>query len=108
VAVRALVHRPFHLIAFALTAILLWGSFDAAGWTLLPERFRPARAWLDALMATIFLGGAIELLQFALYHNPMEWWDVRDDAMGATAAILLVHAIRAAYASSITNPNDKE
>ena len=89
-------HRPFHLAAFALTALVLWRFFDVAGGSFLPRRFPSARGWIHALLATIVLGGIIEVLQHLIYRNPMEWGDVRDDALSAIAAILAVHAARAA------------
>ena len=32
---------------------------------------------------------AIEISQHLLYKNPFEWWDVRDDTIGVTAAWML-------------------
>ena len=98
-AVTALsqLHRPFHLAAFGLTALVLSRFFDASGRPLLPPRFPPARAWIHAFLATIALGGVIEVLQHLIYRNRTEWGDVRDDALSAIAAILLVHAARAAW-----------
>ena len=59
------------------------------------SRILTARAWLSALVGTIVLGGILELLQHTIYRNRMEWWDVRDDALAAIAAILVGHATRA-------------
>jgi len=88
-------HRPFHLAAFAITALLLWRFLALAGSALLVPRILAARVWITALFATIILGACLELLQHLIYRNPMEWWDVRDDALGAIAAILLGRAVRA-------------
>ncbi len=89
-------HRAFHLAAFGLTALVLWRLFDLARGTALPPRF-PSAAWIPALLATIALGGIIEVSQHLIYRNGMEWGDVRDDALSAIAAILLGHAARAAW-----------
>ena len=70
----SLLHRPFHFVAFAVTALLLCRWLRNAG---------------KAMVATILLGFAIELLQHLIYRNPIEWWDVRDDAMAAAGALLL-------------------
>jgi hypothetical protein len=91
----AQVHRPFHFVAFALTALLLWRFLEVVDRTFPASRILAARAWLSALVATIVLGGILELLQHAIYRNRMEWWDVRDDALAAIAAILVGHATRA-------------
>lgn len=89
------VHRPFHFAAFALTALLLWRFLVVVDRTFPASRILTARAWLSALVATIVLGGVLELMQHAIYRNPMEWWDVRDDALAAIAAVLVGHATRA-------------
>ena len=86
-------HRYFHFVAFAITALLLRQC--VAGWGLPPSPVA-LRASVTAVLATIALGGIIESLQHLIYHIQMEWWDVRDDSLAAAAAILLGHAIRAA------------
>jgi hypothetical protein len=94
--ILSLVHRPFHFVAFALTALLLWSSFTVANRAFLAAMFRPAKVWIDAFLATIALGGAIEVLQYLINRDRIEWWDIRDDALGAATAILVVHLARAA------------
>jgi hypothetical protein len=92
-------HRPFHFVVFALTALVLWSFFAITGWTLFTPRVSVTKASIKAVFATIVLGGIIEVLQHLIYHNQMEWWDVRDDGVSAIAAILLGHAIRGALAA---------
>lgn len=68
-------HRPFHFVAFTVTAVLMH-----------------KRAAI-AFPATILFGVALELAQSLLYHNPVEWWDIRDDALGALVGVMLSAAI---------------
>ncbi len=70
-------HREFHLLAFGITALLI--------------RRKP---WQSVLL-TIALGVIIEFLQHLIYHLPLEWWDIRDDAIGAIFAITLLWGVRA-------------
>jgi hypothetical protein len=72
-------HREFHLFAFAVTAVL-FRSLHAG-----------PRRELQSALAAVLLGAALEVLQTHLRY-PFEWWDVRDDAIGAVAGILLYQA----------------
>ena len=72
-------HRHFHFAAFSLTAFLLW--------RLLPG--------IKAALVSIAIGLFIEVMQYLLYHGPMEWWDVRDNTISAIVTILLLHTARA-------------
>ena len=72
-------HREFHLFAFAITAAL-FRSLHAG-----------PRRGLQAALAAVLLGAVLELLQTHLRH-PFEWWDLRDDAIGAVAGIVLYQA----------------
>jgi hypothetical protein len=72
-------HREFHLFAFAVTAVL-FRSFQAG-----------PRRELQSVLAAVLLGAALEVLQTHLRY-PFEWWDVRDDAIGAVAGIVLYQA----------------
>lgn len=76
-------HRELHFLAFAITALLI------------------PRKPLQSLTLTVAFGVTLEFLQHLIYHNPMEWWDVRDDAIGATAAIILLWGISVLRASAI-------
>ena len=100
-------HRPVHLLAFALTALVLWRFFadgeQAAGQATSLRRVpQPAPSplaagsWIKALFATVLLGVLLEVLQHLIYRCRMEWHDVRDDAAAALAAILLACAVRSA------------
>lgn len=91
-------HRPFHLVVFAATALVLGRFFAVAEPSALPLEVLPAKAGIKAIFATILLAGFIEMLQHLIYQHQMEWWDVRDDAASAIAAILLAHAASAALA----------
>jgi len=70
-------HRLYHLLSFGSTAYLL---------TLIA---RTARERLYALLFVIALGAALEFSQHGIFGNPIEWWDIRDDTLGAFAAALL-------------------
>lgn len=72
-------HRGFHLAAFAITAVL-FRSLHAG-----------PRHELQSALTAVLLGAVLELLQTHLRH-PFEWWDVRDDAIGAVAGIALYQA----------------
>lgn len=91
-------HRPFHFVAFGLTALLLWRFFSVAAWPLIFSGVLAARSGVGAVLATIVLGGTLELLQHLIYHNRMEWWDVRDDGSAAIAATLVASVARTALA----------
>jgi len=70
-------HRIAHWLAFGSLAFLL---------SLLGRNI-PQRLLTTASVAA--LGVLIELVQHALYHNPVETWDIRDDAYASLAGLLL-------------------
>lgn len=72
-------HRLYHLVSFGSTALLL----------LLVASTRAAE--IKAVAATILLGTTLEITQYAISHGVLfEWWDIRDDTLGALAAYLLL------------------
>jgi VanZ family protein len=75
----AALHREFHWFAFAITAVLF------------RKLHAGPRPGLQSALAAVLLGAALEVLQTHLRY-PFEWWDVRDDAIGAVAGILLYQA----------------
>jgi len=78
-------HRVAHILTFGVTALLF----------LLPTD-RP-RSQALAVGAAFLLGCAIEVTQFAITFAPMlEWWDVRDDAIGIAGALLIFLVCRRA------------
>ncbi len=76
--VVTLKHRGFHWLSFASTALIL----------LLLARNRHQE--LTVTLGVVALGCSLEFAQHALYRNDIEWWDMRDDAYGAVAALVLV------------------
>jgi hypothetical protein len=83
-------HRSFHLVAFAITALLFRRCI--AGHEFFGTGASSIRASLQAVLATIATGLVIETLQHLMYHIPMEWWDVRDDSIAAIGVAFLGHA----------------
>jgi hypothetical protein len=74
-------HRPFHFVSFGATAALyMLLATTAAG-------------ELKAALAATGLGLSLEALQHWIYGNAMEWWDVRDDAIGIGVALLIFRGI---------------
>lgn len=72
-------HREIHWLAFAGAAFLL----------LLLSRSR--REVILGVLGTCFLAISLEYLQHRIFlpHDPMEWHDVRDDALGVMLALAL-------------------
>jgi hypothetical protein len=66
----AALHRLYHFAVFAVTAVILRRS-SAGRWPL-----------LKSALAAAMLGAVLELLQTQTRY-PIEWWDIRDDAIGA-------------------------
>jgi len=62
-------HRLFHFAVFAATAVILRTSIAGR------------RPLLRATLVAVTVGVALELLQTQMRY-PIEWWDVRDDAIG--------------------------
>ena len=68
---RVLRHRLFHVVSFAGIALLLVLIARTPGQKIL------------AVLALIALGCAIEYAQHLIFRSRIEWWDMRDDALGA-------------------------
>jgi hypothetical protein len=62
-------HRGIHFLAFGGAAFLLM---------LLSRNLRQE---IRVVVGVCLLGLSLEYLQHLIYHNLMEWWDVRDDAL---------------------------
>lgn len=70
-------HRPYHFISFGATALLflLISNTRRQEWT--------------SVFAVFGLGLILEALQCLLFDGYMEWWDIRDDALGISITFLL-------------------
>ncbi len=75
-------HRGIHWLAFAGVALLL----------LLLSHTR--RQEIRGILATCLLGLSLEYLQHLMYHNAMEWRDVRDDTFAIVGAYAIFRSIR--------------
>jgi hypothetical protein len=70
-------HQIEHVVVFGATAMLLL--------TLARNR----RETLNAVGGVLLLAVAIEISQYLIYSLPaFEWWDVREDAIGAAIALV--------------------
>ena len=78
-----LLHQIEHVVIFAATGVLLV--------TLGRSK---SEEWL-ALLCVVALAGAIEAAQLAIYRMELgfEWWDVRDDSIGALFGLIAVRLI---------------
>ncbi len=80
-------HRIAHVGAFGVLTLLL-----------LPLARTHRETWL--IIATIFcIACGMELLQYHVFHfarqrDPVEWWDIRDNAVGILLALLAERFIR--------------
>ena len=83
-------HRALHFLAFSGATLLL----------LLASRTR--RQKLQSAGFTLLLGLTLEWLQHLIYHNEMEWHDVRDDAL-ATLLALLLYWLASIFRSAVAN-----
>jgi hypothetical protein len=75
-------HHIIHLVGFGALAFLATGGFG-----------RPGRTSLFPAAASFLFGLGIELLQHLQNRAPMEWNDVRDDAVGILAFTLTFHLL---------------
>ena len=76
------IHIAAHTAAFALLA-------------LLPSTLHEDRQFsAKVFFACSFYGLAIEVLQHIIFATPFEWWDVRDDVLGAAAGVLVCYLFR--------------
>lgn len=75
-------HRPAHWLAFGFLAFLL---------ALL---VRSPTQRLFGLAAIVALGAFIECVQYLLYTQPLETWDIRDDICGALFGFVIALAYR--------------
>ena len=74
-------HRGIHFLGFGgATFLLLLLSANLLG-------------EIRAFLAMFLLGLSLEYLQHIMYHNVMEWWDVRDDAFAILAAWALYRVV---------------
>jgi hypothetical protein len=69
-------HRILHFLSFGLLALLLMLAGDM-------------NSRLLVIFAVAALGLGIEFAQHCIFGNNFEWWDVRDDSLGAIAAFLI-------------------
>ena len=83
-------HRALHFLVFSVATLLL----------LLASRTR--RQKLQSAGFTLLLGLTLEWLQHLIYHNEMEWHDVRDDAL-ATLLVLLLYWLARIFRSAVAN-----
>jgi fatty acid desaturase len=74
-------HTLEHVAAFGLLGVLL----------LVACKNR-MQEWI-VLVALLCFATALELRQHQIFHNPFEWWDVRDDAIGLALAWLGIRAV---------------
>jgi hypothetical protein len=75
--VGGVAHRVWHFGVFGCTALLLL------------VQAKKLRGWVFAALGTFGLGLSLEILQWWIFGNAFEWWDVRDDAIGVLGAVLL-------------------
>ena len=71
-------HVPGHFLMFMVTAMLLC-------WSATSVRSRLLRAF-----GAFLIGFTTEWLQAVIYHNPIEWRDIRTDTLGIIAGFLIV------------------
>ena len=75
---RSFRHQILHVMVFGATGLL----FLALA--------RGRREEFNATAAVVALATAIEISQFLIYRLPaFEWWDVREDSIGAAIAVVL-------------------
>ena len=72
------VHRAYHMVAFGATAVLM----------MLVCRTR--REDLAVTAGALLLGALLEYAQHLMYGAVLEWWDIRDDGWGISAAFILM------------------
>jgi hypothetical protein len=75
-------HNIVHFLGFGALAFLATVGFG-----------NPVRSSFWPATACFFFGFAIEFLQHWQNRMPIEWHDVRDNAIGILAAIALLHAV---------------
>jgi len=81
-----------------------WLSFGGLAF-LLALLGRNTRQRLCAAAMVAALGVSIEYLQQAIYANPLETWDIRDDLWACLAGLvcaLIIHAAKARLSSKAT------
>jgi hypothetical protein len=77
-----LAHHIVHLLAFGVLAFLATAGFG-----------NPGRFSLSPAAASLLLGFAIEFIQHWQNRAPIEWHDVRDDAIGILAFTSFCHLV---------------
>ena len=74
-------HAVMHVVLFGLTGVILLALA------------RNRREQFNAVAGVVCLGIGIEISQYLIYTLPgFEWWDVRDDVIGAVIA-LVIHQV---------------
>lgn len=76
--VQGIAHRSIHFAVFGVTAILFLLVARNGGQEIL------------AVFFALGLGTVLEVLQHLSFGSVLEWWDIRDDAIGVLAAFVLV------------------
>jgi hypothetical protein len=87
-------HHVAHFLAFGALALLATVGFSDA-----------RRIALWPATASFLFGFAIEFLQHLQNRNPVEWHDVRDDAIGILAFAALCHMIYWCSANANKRPD---
>ena len=76
----SLAHQVAHFLGFGSLAFLATVGFG-----------NPVRTSLWPAVACFLFGFAIELSQHLQNRKPIEWYDVRDDAVGILAFVIFCH-----------------
>jgi hypothetical protein len=95
-----LLHHIAHFLGFGMLAFLAVVGFGNPGWTVL----RPAAG-------AFLFGFAIEFLQHWQNRMPVEWYDVRDDAVGILVFTALCHTLSVTareVSAACAIPSDEE
>lgn len=75
-------HRPLHIVSFAILAALSRIAF------------REPRRLLLTVLACAAFGAALEFSQRLIYHIGFEWNDLVDDVIGSAAGVAIVGCVR--------------
>ena len=93
---KAVLHREIHWLAFGGAAFLL----------LLLSRNLSQE--IGSVVGPCLLGLSLEYFQVLIYHTPMEWFDVRDDAFAIVVAFTVYRVaggrVSAAFAATPHRP----
>jgi len=86
--------RPVLVSVVSLHRLIHWLAFSGASLLLL-YLCRTRAQEIRSVLSVFFLGLFLEYAQHLIYHNPIEWWDVRDDAFAILAALVIYRFTRA-------------